>query len=66
MDLKRAMLLRLAQKDKDLYPNDPDRREIYNRYKVSRILRDMMFYQLLCLSRATCGVKTMFVFVLFL
>ncbi|XP_056613150.1 39S ribosomal protein L28, mitochondrial isoform X1 [Triplophysa dalaica] len=33
MDLKRAMLLRLAQKDKDLNPNDPDRREIYNRYK---------------------------------
>ncbi|XP_039526316.1 39S ribosomal protein L28, mitochondrial isoform X1 [Pimephales promelas] len=34
MDLKRAMLLRLARKDTDLFPDDPSRREkIYNRYK---------------------------------
>ncbi|XP_018604068.1 large ribosomal subunit protein bL28m isoform X2 [Scleropages formosus] len=34
MDLKRAMLLRLARKDTELYPEDPDRRErIYNKYK---------------------------------
>ncbi|KAM9801577.1 large ribosomal subunit protein bL28m [Neosynchiropus ocellatus] len=34
MDLKRAMLLRLARKDKELYPNDPAKREtIYHRYK---------------------------------
>ncbi|XP_051966261.1 39S ribosomal protein L28, mitochondrial isoform X1 [Xyrauchen texanus] len=34
MDLKRAMLLRLARKDTGLYPDDPSRREkIYNRYK---------------------------------
>lgn len=34
MDLKRAMLLRLARKDTDLYPDDPAKREaIYNKYK---------------------------------
>lgn len=34
MDLKRAMLLRLARKDRELYPNDPAKREtVYNRYK---------------------------------
>lgn len=38
MDLKRAMLLRLARKDTDLYPSDPSRREkIYNRYKQFEI-----------------------------
>lgn len=35
MDLKRAMLLRLARKDTELYPDDPARREmIYDKYKV--------------------------------
>ncbi|XP_047676912.1 39S ribosomal protein L28, mitochondrial isoform X3 [Tachysurus fulvidraco] len=35
MDLKRAMLLRLAHKDTELYPDDPTRREkIYNKYKA--------------------------------
>lgn len=35
MDLKRAMLLRLARKNTELYPNDPDKREkVYNKYKV--------------------------------
>lgn len=35
MDLKRAMLLRLARKDTQLYPNDAAKREmIYNKYKV--------------------------------
>ncbi|XP_059841160.1 39S ribosomal protein L28, mitochondrial [Hypanus sabinus] len=34
MDLKRAMLLRLARKDTELYPDDPEKRErIYNKYK---------------------------------
>ncbi|KAM8767969.1 large ribosomal subunit protein bL28m isoform 1-T4 [Acanthopagrus schlegelii] len=34
MDLKRAMLLRLAHKDKELYPDDPVKREkVYNKYK---------------------------------
>uniref|UniRef100_A0A672LSB8 Large ribosomal subunit protein bL28m n=1 Tax=Sinocyclocheilus grahami TaxID=75366 RepID=A0A672LSB8_SINGR len=34
LDLKRAMLLRLARKDTELYPHDPSRREkIYNCYK---------------------------------
>lgn len=34
MDLKRAMLLRLARKDTDLYPNDPVKREkVYEKYK---------------------------------
>lgn len=38
MDLKRAMLLRLARKDTELYPDDPARREkIYNKYKVQNI-----------------------------
>ncbi|XP_043114083.1 39S ribosomal protein L28, mitochondrial [Puntigrus tetrazona] len=38
MDLKRAMLLRLARKDKDLYPDDPSRRDkIYKRYKQFEI-----------------------------
>lgn len=35
MDLKRAMLLRLAHKDEALYPDDPVKREkVYNKYKV--------------------------------
>lgn len=39
MDLKRAMLLRLAQKD--LYPEDPERREqVYKRYKQFEIPRE--------------------------
>ncbi|KAM9811875.1 large ribosomal subunit protein bL28m isoform 1-T1 [Syngnathus typhle] len=34
MDLKRAMLLRLARKDTQLYPDDPITREkVYNKYK---------------------------------
>lgn len=34
MDLKRAMLLRLARKDTDLYPDDPAKREVIcNKYK---------------------------------
>ncbi|XP_064408742.1 39S ribosomal protein L28, mitochondrial [Latimeria chalumnae] len=34
MDLKRAMLLRLARKDTELYPDDPAKREaIFNKYK---------------------------------
>lgn len=34
MDLKRAMLLRLARKNTELYPDDPDKREkVYNKYK---------------------------------
>lgn len=38
MDLKRAMLLRLARKDTELYPDDPAHREkIYNKYKVRKI-----------------------------
>ncbi|XP_066539231.1 39S ribosomal protein L28, mitochondrial [Hoplias malabaricus] len=38
MDLKRAMLLRIAQKDTQLYPDDPVQREkIYNKYKQFEI-----------------------------
>lgn len=38
MDLKRAMLLRLARRDTELYPDDPDKREkIYNKYKQFEI-----------------------------
>lgn len=38
MDLKRAMLLRLAHKNTELYPSDPVKREkIYNKYKVVRL-----------------------------
>uniref|UniRef100_A0A3Q1GLH0 Large ribosomal subunit protein bL28m n=1 Tax=Acanthochromis polyacanthus TaxID=80966 RepID=A0A3Q1GLH0_9TELE len=34
MDLKRAMLLRLARRNTELYPDDPDKREkIYDKYK---------------------------------
>uniref|UniRef100_A0A668UPC0 Large ribosomal subunit protein bL28m n=1 Tax=Oreochromis aureus TaxID=47969 RepID=A0A668UPC0_OREAU len=34
MDLKRAMLLRLARKNTELYPNDPVKREkVYEKYK---------------------------------
>lgn len=34
MQLKREMLIRLARKDTDLYPNDKQKQEnIYNRYK---------------------------------
>lgn len=35
MDLKRGMLLRLARRDPQLHPNDPERRAaIYDKYKV--------------------------------
>lgn len=38
MDLKRAMLLRLARKDAELYPDDPVQRgKIYNKYKQFEI-----------------------------
>lgn len=38
MDLKRAMLLRLARKDTELYPNDPvKRKKVYNKYKQFEI-----------------------------
>lgn len=38
MDLKRAMLLRLARKDKELYPLDPNMREkVYSKYKQFEI-----------------------------
>uniref|UniRef100_A0A8C7XKJ1 Large ribosomal subunit protein bL28m n=1 Tax=Oryzias sinensis TaxID=183150 RepID=A0A8C7XKJ1_9TELE len=38
MDLKRAMLLRLARKDTELYPNDPAKREtIYSKYMQFQI-----------------------------
>ena len=46
MDLKRAMLLRLARKDTQLYPDDAVKREkVYNKYKVLRmgLLRDATF-----------------------
>jgi large subunit ribosomal protein L28 len=34
MQLKREMLMKLAKKDTDLYPNDKQKQEtIYNRYK---------------------------------
>lgn len=34
MQLKRDMLVRLAKKETDLYPNDKEKQEtIYNRYK---------------------------------
>ncbi|XP_008289892.1 large ribosomal subunit protein bL28m [Stegastes partitus] len=38
MDLKRAMLLRLARRDTELYPDDPVTREkVYNKYKQFEI-----------------------------
>ncbi|XP_018541128.1 39S ribosomal protein L28, mitochondrial-like [Lates calcarifer] len=38
MDLKRAMLLRLARRNSELYPNDPVKREkVYNKYKQFEI-----------------------------
>ncbi|KAM9359462.1 large ribosomal subunit protein bL28m [Symphorus nematophorus] len=38
MDLKRAMLLRLARRDTELYPDDPVKREkVYNKYKQFEI-----------------------------
>ncbi|XP_068601666.1 large ribosomal subunit protein bL28m [Brachionichthys hirsutus] len=38
MDLKRAMLLRLARRNTELYPNDPVQREkVYNKYKQFEI-----------------------------
>lgn len=44
MDLKRAMLLRLARRDTQLYPDDPTRREkIYNKYKV-RSSQNLLFW----------------------
>lgn len=46
MDLKRAMLLRLARRNTELYPSDPVKREmVYNKYKVVQVcsLSDTMF-----------------------
>ncbi|XP_056139958.1 39S ribosomal protein L28, mitochondrial [Lampris incognitus] len=41
MDLKRAMLLRLARKDQTLYPDDPVKREkVYHKYKQFEIPED--------------------------
>lgn len=41
MDLKRAMLLRLARKDEELYPDDSVKREkVYNKYKRFEIPED--------------------------
>lgn len=41
MDLKRAMLLRLARKDTELHPDHPDKKEkIYNKYKQFEIPAD--------------------------
>lgn len=38
MDLKRAMLNRLARKNTELYPNDPVKREkVYSKYKQFEI-----------------------------
>lgn len=38
MDLKRAMLLRLARRETELYPDDPDKREkVYSKYKQFEI-----------------------------
>ncbi|XP_032366448.1 large ribosomal subunit protein bL28m isoform X2 [Etheostoma spectabile] len=38
MDLKRAMLLRLARRETELYPSDPVKREkVYNKYKQFEI-----------------------------
>ncbi|XP_068173916.1 large ribosomal subunit protein bL28m [Antennarius striatus] len=38
MDLKRAMLLRLARRNTDLYPNDPVKRQkVYDKYKQFEI-----------------------------
>lgn len=38
MDLKRAMLLRLARRKTELYPSDAVKREkVYNKYKVLRM-----------------------------
>lgn len=37
MDLKRAMLLRLARRNTELYPGDPVKREkVYDKYKVDQ------------------------------
>ncbi|KAM4698328.1 large ribosomal subunit protein bL28m [Rhinophrynus dorsalis] len=41
MDLKRAMLLRLASRDQCLHPNDPAKRDqIYNKYKEFEIPKE--------------------------
>jgi len=43
MQLKREMLIRLAKKETDLYPNDKNKQEIiYNRYKAFAIPVNML------------------------
>ena len=52
--LKREMLLKLARKDTELYPDDPEKREeVYNRYKVSILTkgRVMTLIRQLCFCR---------------
>uniref|UniRef100_A0A8C5QQV6 Large ribosomal subunit protein bL28m n=1 Tax=Leptobrachium leishanense TaxID=445787 RepID=A0A8C5QQV6_9ANUR len=53
MELKRAMLLRLASKDQSLYPDDPDKREkIYNKYKAFEIPKEVAEWVGLTLEEA--------------
>ncbi|CAF88924.1 unnamed protein product, partial [Tetraodon nigroviridis] len=52
MDLKRAMLLRLARRSTELYPNDPARRDrVYGKYKVGRPCskKNCLFFISFCL-----------------
>lgn len=53
MNLKRAMLLRLARKNTELYPSDPIKRDkVYEKYKVCQILTDFK-HLISLLSRCT-------------
>lgn len=48
MDLRRAMLLRLAFKDTQLYPEDPAKREkIYTKYKVGLLCFGPWWFEVL-------------------
>lgn len=53
MDLKRAMLLRLARKNTELYPNDPIKREkVYEKYKQFEIPEEVVEWVGLSLEEA--------------
>ncbi|XP_067450909.1 39S ribosomal protein L28, mitochondrial [Thunnus thynnus] len=53
MDLKRAMLLRLARKDTELYPNDSVKREkVYHKYKQFEVPEDEAEWMGLSLEEA--------------
>ena len=57
MQLKREMLIALAKKETDLYPNDKEKQElIFNRYKQFLIPVGKFFGQFLKIKLGSCNL----------